>query len=95
MNGLGRVTVFGGGKNFTKYSKAGKQLLPGAKMEYYGNLKDDKFDGKGELLTNTGIWYVGEFKNNLRHGKGVQYLPCNSQEDLFGQKFSRYEGEFR
>jgi hypothetical protein len=45
-----------------------RALQTGAVSEYFGGFKDGKFEGKGEMLTNHGIWYKGEYKNGLKDG---------------------------
>lgn len=40
-------------------------------VRYFGEIKDNKADGKGIGLWGTGSIYEGEWKANNRHGKGV------------------------
>ena len=42
---------------------------------YDGELKDDKFHGKGTYTYPEGSKYEGEWKNHARHGQGkITYL---------------------
>jgi hypothetical protein len=50
-------------------SKKGNQL------HYVGEVKDNKANGIGIALLDTGSRYEGEWYNNLRHGKGAFYWP--------------------
>lgn len=92
MKGEGRVIIF---SHTTMQSKLphGRKLLEGAVLEYYGGLTNDKFHGRGELLTNHGKWYVGEFKDGQKNGTGVLYL--SSAYGQIGQYYTRYEGQFK
>jgi hypothetical protein len=38
-----------------------KDLPDGAIFEYFGDWKDDNYDGNGEYLARDGLWYVGEY----------------------------------
>ena len=31
---------------------------------------NDKFDGDGKYVYEDGVYYIGHFKNGLKHGKG-------------------------
>ena len=72
-----------------------RALQEGAVSEYFGGFKDGKFEGKGEMLTNHGMWYKGEYKNGLKDGTGVLYLATSERLDLIGQVYLRYEGQFK
>ena len=52
---------------------------------YMGQLKEGKFEGKGELEIKDVSRYKGEFKNDLPHGKGTF-------EDF--KNFYKYEGDW-
>ena len=52
---------------------------------YIGQLKEGKFDGKGELEIKDVSRYKGEFKNDLPHGKGT----IEDFENLY-----KYEGDW-
>ena len=45
----------------------------GSQMHYVGQVKNDKANGFGVALLNTGSRYEGEWKDNQRHGKGTYY----------------------
>lgn len=77
---------------------------------YKGNFDNGKKSGYGEILNilTEKITYKGEFKNDLKHGKGIEYLSDGSEyngsfinnirEGLGILKFSNgtvYEGNFR
>lgn len=75
----------------------------------YGNFKNGKVEGAGELYFLTGDYYIGEFKNNKKEGKGI-YRWNAQQANVFEGEFedgrrhgrgtfwwedgSRYEGSF-
>ena len=48
----------------TFYYRNGKPL-------YEGEWKNGKFEGFGKQYSETGEYYVGEFKNNLPNGNGT------------------------
>ena len=62
-------------------------------IEYYknGNIKyewyyiKDKREDNGKYIWENGEYYIGQYKNGLRHGKGIQYYPNGK---------IKYEGEF-
>lgn len=47
----------------------------GSQMHYVGQVLNNKANGYGVALLNTGSRYEGEFKDNLRHGEGSFYWP--------------------
>ncbi|KAA3638282.1 MAG: hypothetical protein DWP95_12975 [Proteobacteria bacterium] len=53
--------------------------------QYYGEIKDGLFDGKGELIWADGTRYVGQFKKGLMHGSG----------ELWENTGSHYKGSFK
>ena len=53
---------------------------------YEGELVDGKCEGKGKYIFETGDYYIGEFKNGLREGKGFQY---------YKNKNYQYEGMWK
>ena len=53
--------------------------------KYVGELKKEKFNGKGIRYYSNGNIYEGDFKNDLREGKGIYYFKSGE----------RYEGEFK
>ena len=76
---------------------------------YMGQLKEGKFEGKGELEIQNVSRYKGEFKNDLPHGKGTiedfENLYNYDGDWEYGYKHGRgvlefldgtkYEGEFK
>ena len=40
---------------------------------YDGEWLDDKYEGNGKLFNINGEYYIGQFKNGLKHGKGKEY----------------------
>ena len=43
------------------------------KILYEGDFINGKFEGRGKLFYDNGNYYIGQFKNHLQHGKGVEY----------------------
>ena len=46
---------------------------------------NNEYDGKGKYIDEKGYLYEGEFKNGLKHGKGILYYKNGN---------IKYEGEF-
>ena len=44
---------------------------------YEGEMKNNKFEGYGKYIWENGEYYIGQFVNNLRHGKGILYYNNN------------------
>ncbi len=65
-----------------------KALAVGAD-KYFGELKNDKFDGQGTFTWSDGGQYIGEFKNGKYNGQG-EYTYGNGEWE--GQK---YVGTFK
>jgi len=42
---------------------------------YIGEWINGKQSGSGRLIMNDGLTYVGEFKDNLKNGKGLTVWP--------------------
>ena len=40
---------------------------------YEGDFVNGKYEGHGKFYFDTGIYYIGEWKNNIMHGKGKLY----------------------
>ena len=34
---------------------------------------DDKFEGNGKYIWKDGEYYIGQYKNGLRNGKGIHF----------------------
>ena len=65
-----------------------KLYYPNSVLKYEGDVKDDKFDGKGKLYRKDGtLLYEGDFKDNEFSGKGKEYREDGTA--LF------YEGDFQ
>ena len=43
------------------------------KIIYEGDFINDKYEGRGKLFYDNGDYYIGQFRNNLEHGKGIEY----------------------
>ena len=43
------------------------------KITYEGEWVNDKPEGYGKFIYSDGEYYIGEWKNGLRHGKGKTY----------------------
>jgi len=52
---------------------------------YYGNFRDDTFNGKGVFMNNRGDFYFGDWQNGLPNGHG--FIVFNGMK--------AYEGEFK
>ncbi len=52
---------------------------------YYGNFRDDLFNGKGVFMNNRGDYYFGDWENGVPNGHG--FIVFNGMR--------AYEGEFR
>ena len=62
MNGKGRLIQYDGkilNKEDTYRERGFFERKPqvGVLLEYYGDFKDDNFDGQGELLREDNLWY--------------------------------------
>jgi len=60
-------------KSFGQYMQFKSQK--GNQMHYVGEVKNDKANGYGIALLDTGSRYEGQWKNNQRHGEGTFYWP--------------------
>ena len=72
------VSIISNGYHIYKIIKYGE-------YEYEGEIKDSKRDGYGKLIFENGIYYIGQWKNDMKHGKGTLYKKDNSLI---------YEGDF-
>jgi len=80
-SGKGKMTQFD-----HKDGKKGAELA-----SYEGSWKNGKFEGEGVYTTADGLKYVGNFKEHLRHGKGVETV----EEELACKiGYSKYEGNW-
>ena len=52
---------------------------------YYGNFRDDTFNGEGVFMNTRGDYYFGEWENGVPNGQG--FIVFNGMK--------AYEGEFR
>ena len=43
--------------------------------KYEGDFINNKAEGNGKYIMKDGIYYIGQFKNYLRNGKGIMYYP--------------------
>ena len=46
---------------------------------------NNKYEGTGKYISEVGLYYIGQFKNGFRNGKGILY---NSNGNI------KYDGEF-
>ena len=42
--------------------------------KYDGDFVNDKYEGNGKYIFENGEYYIGEWSNGQRHGKGAMYL---------------------
>ena len=74
------MSVSGG---MEKITEGGVNWADGNK--YFGEWRDDNFNGQGIYTWSNGDKYVGEWRDNLLHGHGTFLWPNGNQ----------YEGEWR
>ena len=55
------------------------------KITYEGEWVNDKHEGYGKFIYANGEYYIGEWKNALKHGKGTMY---------YSNKNIKYEGDW-
>jgi len=65
------ITIISNGNSFFKIKKYGK-------YEYEGEIKDNKRDEYEKLILENGIYYIGQWKDRFKHGKGILYNKNNS-----------------
>lgn len=63
----------------------GKEISFG-KLKYDGSFKNFKYHGHGSLIDNEDTIYVGEFRENMKHGEGV-LMKWDSLDILYEGKF--------
>jgi hypothetical protein len=68
------------------YKKEGKLKY---KLKYEGRFYNDKFEGTGVFFSDNGDFYVGDFKNGLKHGNGILY---NKKGDVILKGKFEYKG---
>ena len=70
-----------------KLTGKGKEYYGNKRLKYEGNYLDGKFSGKGTLYYEYSghINYIGEFKEGLKHGEGIEF-------DKIGNLI--YQGQF-
>ena len=71
----GKYSFIGEFKNGNLNGKGTVYALVDDKIKYEGDFINGKFEGKGKLFYDNGNYYVGQFRNHLQHGKGVEYDP--------------------
>ena len=67
----------------------------GAKSEFekfIGNFDKDKFSGSGELYCKNGDKFVGQFKDNIKHGEGTLYSSNDEIKQQGVWESDRYVG---
>ena len=89
------IGIVKSGNESNKYKNFGNFIYPISNFlndiiiynndQYEGDLVSDKYEGKGKYSYDDGQYYIGEWKNGLRNGKGVQYYKNGDIE---------YEGDF-
>jgi len=72
------VSILSNGNPFYEIRKNGN-------LEYEGEMKNNKRDGYGKINLENGMYYIGQWKNGFKHGKGTLYYKNNS---------ILYQGEF-
>ena len=55
------------------------------KIIYDGDFVNDKYEGKGKYIFENGEYYIGQWSNGQRQGKGAMYLSNG---------YMKYEGNF-
>ena len=51
----------------------GKLYYKNLTIKYEGDFANGKREGKGKYITKDGEYYIGEWLNDLKHGKGILY----------------------
>ena len=46
---------------------------PDNKIKYKGEFVNGNFHGNGTFFFENGNYYIGQWSNNLKHGKGIIY----------------------
>ena len=50
----------------------GKQYYKNGSIKYEDEFANDKFEGTGKFYYTNGNYYIGQFINGLKHGKGIE-----------------------
>jgi len=69
------------------------KIIKYGEYEYEGEMKDSKRDGYGKLILENGIYYIGQWKKGMKHGKGILYNKNNSiiyEGDFENDKYNGY-----
>lgn len=89
LEGLGILTV--DDTYYRGYLRDGKQEGLGFFVEkdwkYHGQFKDGKRHGMGELIFHCGVWYLGDFADDLMDGMGHYYIPDGDDGGLKGRDY--------
>ena len=52
---------------------------------YDGDWINNKYEGNGKKIYENGVYYIGQFKNGVKYGKGKEYYSHGN---------IKYEGDF-
>ena len=52
----------------------GIEYYKGGNIKYDGNFINGVYDGDGKYIYNNGNYYIGEWKEGKKHGKGIKFL---------------------
>ena len=63
----------------------GKVYYKNGNIKYDGGFVNDKYEGNGKYIYESGDYYIGQFLNGLKHGKGKEY---------FKNGIIKYDGDF-
>jgi len=78
------VSILSNGNPFYEIRKNGN-------LEYEGEMKNNQRDGYGKLNLENSMYYIGQWKNGFKHGKGTLYYKKNSilyQGDFEDDKYN-------
>ena len=67
------------------------EIRKNGNLEYEGEMKDNMRDGYGKSILEKGNYYIGEWKNGIKQGKGTIYSKNNSiiyQGDFENDKYN-------
>jgi len=81
--------------NIVDHQQRQQRLVLDTGAIYVGSLVDQEMHGFGRLTTPDG-YYVGDFQNDKRHGKGVwAYTELNETDEALIGKWAVYEGDWK